>query len=80
MFPACAGMNRDFHGQGLFRNNVPRVRGDEPITNEELSQEAFMFPACAGMNRRHVEVDRPAEYVPRVRGDEPISRAAFRLT
>ena len=30
MFPACAGMNRNFLEAEILNIHVPRVRGDEP--------------------------------------------------
>ena len=39
MFPACAGMNRTVKVAELARGYVPRVRGDEPVSWANLSDD-----------------------------------------
>ena len=51
VFPAHAGMNRQYSylPKRVFR--VPRPRGDEPYKREAGCEYAMVFPAHAGMNR-----------------------------
>ena len=71
MFPACAGMNLLRLADRAGLENVPRVRGDEPMGYWDIEWTDRMFPACAGMNRLLRPASRSRDHVPRVRGDEP---------
>ena len=43
MFPACAGMNRCSWRSSRFRQNVPRVCGDEP----KLIKRFYVLNPCS---------------------------------
>ena len=48
MFPACAGMNRIILPQIESLANVPRVRGDEPISIDYKKFEKECSPRARG--------------------------------
>ena len=64
-------MNRINDYLSNWFSDVPRERGDEPVSAD--SDTALeMFPASAGMNRDIDNVQGGGEHVPRERGDEPV--------
>ena len=48
LFPACAGMNRSVPFQNLTTLTVPRMRGDEPVTDEMRELGAPCSPHARG--------------------------------
>ena len=74
VFPAPAGMNRNYRHRLSRIDCVPRARGDEPLIDLASMRTVPVFPAPAGMNRF---ATCPPSYkfsVPRARGDEPLRR------
>ena len=74
MFPAPAGMNRQYMPVRPVQLCVPRASGDEPYGLSNQIPVNLVFPAPAGMNRQMLQASRPLPSVPRASGDEPAAR------